>query len=331
MNVALIDIGTNSLKLLIAEVSPAKDFSVRHYSRQTTRLGTGLERHGSIQRKGLDRTLSALSRFKDDIQGHRCRRVFALSTHALRDATNAGAVLHAIEEHIGVRPKILTGMEEARFAFISAKRRLLLDKPHTILFDIGGGSTEFVHARNGKIETVQSLPLGALHLTEQFLKSDPIDSEEYSRLEVHIENVFQQSRPPLQFEGVEPSDLDLVASGGSVSTLARMIAHTQKTDPTQPRAIRIQMDHLEALLEKCLAVSLSERKKIPGLEPDRADIIVPGLAVIAMIMRKTGQRWLTISEGGVREGALLAIIENELQWPSETDSKGNPQGAAPEW
>jgi exopolyphosphatase/guanosine-5'-triphosphate,3'-diphosphate pyrophosphatase len=320
--IALIEIGTNSIKLLIAGFTTAPEYEIEHLSRITTRLGEGLERNNRIDPMNLTKTLETIDAFQKVIANYNCNKTFVFSTHVLREAANAPAVLQAIESKTGHRVEVLSGQSEAQFAYISAKNRLQLDRPHTVLMDIGGGSTEFVHAHNGKIKGVLSLPLGALYLTSHYLKSDPIKKDEYNALEAHIDRTIMEAGRVILHPDLDPLDIELVASGGAVSTLGRMIAAATNSDYDPASQPQIHQPAVADLLKQCLSCPLHTRKALPGLEPDRADIIVAGLAVILQTMKKMNKPVLCVNEAGVREGVLQAVMKNGLQWPRETISRG---------
>ena len=322
LSIALIELGTNSVKLLIAGISTGPDYEILHLSRVTTRLGAGLEKNNRIDPMNLTKTIETIGAFQKVIANYTCNKTFVFSTHVLRAAANTPAVLRAIEDKTGLRVEILTGPMEAQFAYLSAQKRLQLDKPHTVLMDIGGGSTEYVHSHNGKIVGVQSLPLGALYLTSHYLKSDMIKWDEYTALEAHIDRTIMEAGRVIVHPDISPLDIELVASGGAVSALGRMITASTDSDYDPACPPQIQQLAVADLLKKCMSVPLHQRKTIPGLDSDRADIIVAGLVVILRTMKKMNKRVLMVNEAGVREGVLQAVIKNSLQWPHETSPKG---------
>jgi exopolyphosphatase/guanosine-5'-triphosphate,3'-diphosphate pyrophosphatase len=322
LKIALIELGTNSVKLLIAGISTGQDYEVLHLSRVTTRLGAGLETSGSIDPAQMTRTLETIGVFQRVTANFECHKTFTFSTHVLRTAVNAPAVLRAIKDRTGLQVEVLSGRQEAQFAYLCAKNRLRLTKPYTLLMDIGGGSTEFVFAHNGRIEGLQSLPLGALHLTSLYLPGDPIRRDEFRTLKTHIDHRLMEAGRVILHPQISPLDIDLIASGGTASTLGRMIAagSDRDYDPADPPQLKRRA--LAELLKSCVSLPLEQRKTLAGLDPDRADIIVAGLTVILRTMIKTNKRVLRTNEGGVREGVLQAIIQNGLRWPEGTTSKG---------
>jgi exopolyphosphatase/guanosine-5'-triphosphate,3'-diphosphate pyrophosphatase len=316
--IALIEIGTNSVKLLIADSLHGRSYKQRHFSRITTRIGRRMTASGNIGRGALEETIAAMHQFQRIIARLRCDRIFAFSTYALRRARNAGAVIRRLEKQTASAIKVLSGKEEARFAYMSAAQALPLTKRHTVLFDVGGGSTEFALATEGTIRRVRSLPVGALHLTERFIRSDPPEVEELDRMMAAIEVSSRPVAAIMKKHRIEPLALDLVVSGGSITTLAKMIRnrtrHPAASVSSPPGAVKIVSGDVSRFLEYCTSLPLRWRRRIPGLEPDRADIIPAGLAIVRSLLRLARKRSLYTNWGGVREGVLLHIIQNDFRW-----------------
>ncbi len=308
--VAVFDIGTNTTKLVIAEVEPSTGaITENKFLKETTRIGEGLATNGEISASALLRTVNAIERFLQVVHQYDCEHVFAFSTYALRSAANGKEAASRIEAETGIDIRILSGEEEARFAYSSARAHLGPLEPESFLIDVGGGSTEFLHACRDQVLEVRSLPLGALYLTERFLESDPIDKKEYARLRSHVSAVVT----PL-FEGLIPQAgrTGLVASGGSVVTIKKMSNRSQThTAVTTPK---IRIGDIRRLQAQCLALPLEKRKRLPGIEPDRADIIPAGLAVVIAFMEAAHKKVLRINPGGVRDGALIHLVQNNFRW-----------------
>jgi len=293
---AVIDIGTNSVKLLVA----GADLDTVHFDRQTTRLGKGLSAGGKVRKGSLDATIHTVRRFVESAQARGAAKVFAFSTYALRRAPTTA--LTRLERESGIAVRVLSGREEARFGYLSARAHIPRPKPWTLVCDVGGGSTELVLARSDRVLAAASRPLGALLLTERFIDTDPIDAAQFQRLVRHVEkNVgdWMAKRPP-----VAPARLDLVASGGSVTTVAAMLTSGEV----------VRSGALSELERRCLALTTAQRRRMPGLPPDRADIIPAGIAVVRAVLRAAGKRSLRVNQGGVREGALIHLLRNNLEW-----------------
>jgi exopolyphosphatase/guanosine-5'-triphosphate,3'-diphosphate pyrophosphatase len=314
-SVAVLDIGTNSVKLSVAAAG-AQLPEEKKYLQQVTRVGEGLAATGEINAAALLRTINAIERFYQVVRQYDCEHVYAFATHAFRVAANGEAAAKRISEETSIGVRVLSGEDEAQFAYLSARMRIGTHKPNTYLIDVGGGSVDFVHGVGSNVVTVRTLPLGALHLTERFLLSDPIAPDEFASLRRYVRNAVA-----LLFEGgglagpranLTPSQTGLVASGGSVTTIKKMCdqswVHSSVTTP------KIRIGEIRKLEAQCLALPLIKRKRLPGLEPDRADIIPAGLAVVIAFMDAAGKRVVTVNPGGVRDGVLIHLIQNNYQW-----------------
>jgi exopolyphosphatase/guanosine-5'-triphosphate,3'-diphosphate pyrophosphatase len=300
--IGVIDIGTNSVKVVVA----GRDLEPAYFDRRTTRLGKGMSGGREVRREALDATAATVRGFTRAAHCNGARQVFAFATWAMRRAGDATRVLSTLEARTGLEIRVLSGREEARFAYLSARAHLDRPRLWTLMCDVGGGSTELVLARSGRVVATTSRPLGALHLTERYIDSNPVDTGQFERLTRHVREVVERwmcSRDP-----VAPSRLDLVASGGSVTTLAAMLAGGKGIETT------VRLGALRTMLERCLALTIAERRRIPGLPADRADIIPAGMAVVLAVMRAAGKRTLRVNDGGVREGALIHLLRNNLEW-----------------
>lgn len=324
--VAVIDVGTNSTKLVVARGSPATgDFSTTSYVGETSRIGEGLESSGVIGNTAQLRTITALERFQATIRQHECDAVFAFSTYALRKAGNAAEVVQRIKKETGIGLRVLSGEEEARYAYLSARHSMATVKAHSFLIDVGGGSTEFVHASGDRVVSATSLPLGALRLTERYVRSDPVSQGDLRALRDRVSSVVSELRLSGRDAVAPPNRSDLVASGGSAAAAKSMLAagvlgdgatavRTAIAASAGAPAVSVRIGDLRRLQESCISLPLSERRRLAGLNPAWADIIVAGLVVVLAFMDTAKKRVLRINEGGVREGVALHVIQNNLEW-----------------
>lgn len=312
---SLVEIGSNSTKLMIIRTGAGRTFTTIHFAKETTRIGAGLGAVALIQKRGVDRTIAAVNGFGATIARHHCDHQFAFATYALRSARNAGGVTRRLEKALGHPLRILSEKEEARFAYRSARQSLGGGKPNTLVVDVGGGSTEVVAGRSDAIRAARSVALGALDLTERFITSDPIESREFNRLTDHVDRVVRRTLDGIHIGDLAPAALEMVASGGAAASLARVIGRAGSGRPRPDRTgPRIRYGDVMGFLGRCLGMTLGERKRIRGLDPDRADIIPAGVAIIAAFMRPVRKRVLHINDGGVREGVMAYLIENDFEW-----------------
>lgn len=306
----VIDIGTNSLKLIVASVKNGRVVD-HHVARVPTRLGQGLSRSGRISAAAARRTAVAVKRLADDARVHDASDVIGVGTYALRVARNGRAVAREFAKHAGIRVSIITGAQEAAYVLASVRARIRRLRRQVMVADIGGGSAQLIVARGPRTLLVRSVPLGAVVLTEHYLAHDPIEPVEYARLCEAIDAVV--SRLFARLPRVSPADVDMVVSGGAATTAATMTgARPGKTGCT------LSVARLEELEARCLAATIEERRAMPGMQPDRADILPAGLAVLLSFARHAHQRSVKIVEGGWREGIILERAEKAARARSKT-------------
>jgi exopolyphosphatase / guanosine-5'-triphosphate,3'-diphosphate pyrophosphatase len=297
--VAVIDIGTNSIKLLVGAASGRRVKPVL-FRRVTTRLGAGLSASGRIEATAAARTTRAVRALAAEARRSGAARVVAVGTCAFRSARNGPSVADGIARAAGIEVRVLSGREEARLAFLSARTHIAHPRAATLLVDIGGGSAQFVAARGERIVASHSLPLGALQLTERYLRSDPIDPEEYARMLAVIDHAA--GRVVLR-AGDLRRHAALVAVGGSATTALTMARCRRE----RAESGVLKLSDLRRIEAACLARTAAARRRLPGLPPDRADIIPAGIAVVIAFMRAAGKRVVHVSGGGVREGVILTL------------------------
>lgn len=279
MRRAVIDIGTNTVKLLVADAGDGQVVPVISKD-TTTRLGEGVDETRQLHRVAIARTVNAVAAFAEEA-GTDDIRVFA--TSAARDARNRQDFLDAVRAKTGLKVEIITGQREAELIFRGVSSDPVFARDRLLILDVGGGSAEFILGQAGKIERWKSLPLGAVRLTEKF--SEFAELAEYLRTTLHRELAgFDAGR--------------LVATGGTNTTLVKMLKG--KVDHAA-----FTLDEVRALVTKLNAMTLEERQHVPGLPPERADIIVAGGAVVLFAMETLRVYELTVSIRNLRYGALL--------------------------
>ncbi len=304
---AVIDIGTNSTKLLVARSDGTRIDPV-YFDRRTTRIGERLSRDGTVSGVALSRTATAVRDLARAATRRGASRIVAVGTYAFRAARNGEEAARRIARVAGIDVRILRGREEAEMSFASARARLARPRATTVLIDVGGGSTEFVVAQGGRVLTARSLPLGALRLTERHLRRDPIDRDEFHRLQREVEAaVCRVTRPVARIARTA----DLIASGGSATTAVDMVRGTARGKTGIRATARLHLGDLRRLESACLSRTIAERKRMPGLPPDRADIVPAGIAVVIAFMTALRKRVVTVSGGGVREGVILRMARAE--------------------
>jgi len=301
---AAIDIGSNSIRLVVAEVDADGGYRVLDEERDMARLGKGLAKSGRLQEGPVKAALVALAKMKDIARGFKAR-IRAVATSAVRDSANGKSFRTLVRDSLGLRIEIVSAEEEGLLAFRSAARHFDLGGHSAAVVDIGGGSMEVVFSRGQIVERVASLPLGAVRLTEELPLSSPPRNKEWKRLRRLIDRAIKKGvgRPPFAIQL-------MVGSGGTFNAIAQILKaeHEGSDGPGSVQGYRFSRDDMGKVLDRLRELSLSERRRVPGLNPKRADIILAGVAVLSRLTKRLGVGRIVINERGIRDGILLGMI-----------------------
>jgi exopolyphosphatase/guanosine-5'-triphosphate,3'-diphosphate pyrophosphatase len=294
----VIDIGTNAVKLVVGSVVKGR-VVLHHFGRRPTRLGTSLDSSKHIRADAAQRTAAAVEELADEARAHGAMEVIAGGTYALRSAENGKAVAELIRRQSGVPVRILSSSQEGKLAMAAVRARMsATPAPGLTVIDIGGGSAQLTVARGRHPVRARSVPLGAVVLTERYLRRDPIQPGEYARLKSHVEDVVSdlfEKRPLLH-----TARQDFVVAGGAATTALRMLGvRPGRGLPS------ISLAALKRLEQRCLAATIEERRQFAGMTPDRADIMPAGLAVLIAFAHHASRHAVRVFEGGWREGLIL--------------------------
>jgi len=309
---AAIDIGTNSVRCIVVEMDRAGKFRVLDDEKATVRLGEGIARDNAISPAAWQRTMDALVRMKKIVDGYGVIGVEAVATSAVRRAANGDAFVSAVADTVGLAITVISGEEEAELAALSALHNFDMAGKHYTMVDIGGGSVEVVTALGNHIEEIYSLELGAVVLTEKFIAADPVRKGDYLKLRRHIRKALKaeciDGMPPVQY---------LIGSGGTMTSIAAMVMAMRKEEYGSIHGYEVLRSEVVHLLAMLLRKDLKGRRAIPGLNPDRADIIVAGVTVVDELMEFFGANLLKINERGLREGLILKALRKYKLLPVE--------------
>lgn len=293
--IGVIDIGTNAVKLMVASVVNGRVIPV-HFGRRPTRLGEGLAVTGRIGATAASRTAAAVRELAAEARTHGAGEAVAVGTYALRAARNGRATAALIKQRAGVPVLVLSGKKEGELLLAAVRARMPSSRRDLVVVDIGGGSAQLMLSRGARTVFVRSVPLGAVVLTEQHLHHDPIDPREYAHLRAHIDATLARLFATLPASG----PADLVVSGGAATTASYMTG----SRPGSP-LMRVSVAQLARLEARCLRATIAGRRRFRGMQPDRADIMPAGLAVLLGFARHARKRSLRTFAGGWREGLIL--------------------------
>ena len=292
---AVLDLGSNAVRLILATVTPGVDFRVLRQERVQTRLAG--HRRGLLPRSAVEQTLKAVSRFLAEVRQGSSPRVLAVATAAIRDAPNADRLLAALRRDEGVKVRVLSGLEEARFGAAAVLWRRPLDRGAIV--DLGGGSLQVTRVRAGRIARVASVPLGAVRTTLRFLRHDPPRPREVQALRRETRDRLLGVLPRAHAGDV------LIGLGGSLRALGRIFLKTVDRNGASPHWLRLRREDIAELRARLEPLTVRQRRRVRGLKAERADVIVAGAVVIEELMTLGGYEVLTVCDEGVRHGLLL--------------------------
>jgi exopolyphosphatase/guanosine-5'-triphosphate,3'-diphosphate pyrophosphatase len=299
---AAIDIGSNSIRMMAAEVSHGET-AILAQDRQVVRLGESVFRSGRVSAEALTTLRSTLERMAAAYKNLEIVGVRAVATSAVRDAGNQAEFLQCANSALGTNVEIISGPEEARLIHLGVEARWPRAKERTLIVDVGGGSAELIICQNGQLIDAVSRPLGAVRLNELFLKTDPPSPEELHRLDAYIE---EKLHPFLKLHGTEKFDRTIVtsATAAAIVCAANQIPRARRDESERMRATASQV---RDLFQALISTNLDGRKKITGIGPRRAEIVIPGTAVFLKTLEVFNQRAIHYCAGGVRDGIIADL------------------------
>jgi exopolyphosphatase/guanosine-5'-triphosphate,3'-diphosphate pyrophosphatase len=296
---AVIDIGTNSIKFHIAEKDAEGTWSVVLDEANISRLGEGLQATGNISPEAMKRNVKAVSEMTEKARERGVSDIVAVGTMCLRTAQNAQEFVNRVKDACDVMVEIIPGEEEARLAYLAVKSGIGLKDGRLVIFDTGGGSTEFIFGKGDQIEKRFSLNVGAVRYTEQILVSDPVTQDELNNTIAAVEQDFAKD---LQLEGTVDA---LVGMGGTVTNLSAVKHQLAQYDPDVIQGSVLKLEEIERQIALYQSRTVAERKEIVGLQPKRADVILAGAIIVHVIMKKAGVNAFTVSDRGLRHGLVV--------------------------
>jgi len=298
--VAAIDIGSNSIRQIVADVSADGTIQVVDEMKAAPRLAAGLSTNGALSDTSIHAAIEAVERMATLARQLGAERIDSVATSAVREASNASAFLAEIQRRTGLRVRVLDGDEEARLSFRSAVAHFDMGVGRTVVVDIGGGSLELALSAEGVIERLSSFPFGAIRLTEDYFQAG-ITAKKVRKLRRLVRDGIRAELPRRDWRGAQ-----IIGSGGTFTNLAGIHLARQGIITAQSvHAARIPRADLEHILDTLVDMTPDERRATPGLNPERADIIVAGIAVAGEVLRRVEARELVVSRYGIREGLLL--------------------------
>lgn len=295
---ASIDMGTNTFRLLVAEVDRSL-FKEICSVKQITRLGEDFSGDKRLKPAAIERAVAALSHFRSVLNEHCVDDLAVVGTSAIREAKNQKEFIEEVKRRTGFELEVISGEEEALCTFLGANFIIKNQSDPMLVMDIGGGSTEFIGAEGETPTFVMSTEMGVVHLTEKYLRSDPPTPEELRQLRSAIAQVIR----PIVYDF--PSQCRFVGTAGSVTSLAAIDQRLAEYDPDKINGYPLSRAAVERIFKELASMTLEQRRRVPGLEKGREDIILSGTLILLTVMELLGYDPVYVSDYGMREGILL--------------------------
>ena len=299
---AIIDIGSNSIKFFVGELAEDKTITTVVDTNDIARLGEDLDKTGIINPEPMKRNVEAVARFAGQARELGADEIVAIGTMALRKAGNSAEFISRVKEACDVDVKVIPGEEEARLSYLAILSGMPVGEEDLVIFDTGGGSTEFIYGHGKKLEKRFSVNLGAVRITENYLKSDPVTPDEVKAAIAQIDKEFAEA-------GVDGRPAKLVGMGGTVTSMGAVKHKMVKYDPDVIQGSKLTKADIDEQIGEYSSRTVEQRKELPGLQPKRADVILAGACILKVITDRLGCSELTISDRGVRHGLAFDLFQ----------------------
>ena len=327
--IAAIDIGTNSIHMVIVEIdSSLPSFTIIATEKNTVRLGDRDPKTGKLTPEAIDRSLATLKRCKELADSLNARQIIAVATSATREAPNGQKFLQQIESEIGIVVNLISGIEEARRIYLGVLSGVDFNEQPHIIIDIGGGSTELILADIHEPRCLSSTKVGAVRLSKEFVTTDPISNEELNYLRAYVQGMLERPVDEIWANLQLNEYVRTIGTSGTIETLVTIHALEQQgTVPDPLNGYEMSLKDLEKIVKKLAAMSYEERLKVPGISEKRAEIIVSGAVILLEAMTMLKLNSITICERALREGIIVdwmltrGLISSRFRYQNEVKSR----------
>jgi exopolyphosphatase / guanosine-5'-triphosphate,3'-diphosphate pyrophosphatase len=311
--VAFIDIGTNSVRLLVVRLNPNHSYTILTRQKQQIRLGEGEFEDDEIRPEAIDRLILVCKTFHDLALSFNTNEFVAVATSAMRESSNQIAILHLIRQEAGFEVRVISGQEEARLIYLGVSSGVHLEERQAFFIDIGGGSTEIAVGGERSYHYLHSFRLGAIRLANLYLGrdfSDPVSKDQYRKIQNHIRNSIIRSVTKLKKKPIDCA----IGSSGTIINLAEI---AQKTLPPHAISQEPALSHkdLRRVIDLLCSLPLEQRRKVPGINPERADIIIPGAIILDTFMKELSLDTITTTSRGLQDGLLVDYLSRMDAFP----------------
>jgi exopolyphosphatase/guanosine-5'-triphosphate,3'-diphosphate pyrophosphatase len=311
--VSFIDIGTNSVRLLVVRLNPNLSYTILSRQKQQVRLGEGEFEDDEIKPEAIERLIVVCRKFTDLARTFSTEEFVAVATSAMREAANQMAILHLLRQEARLDVRVISGREEARLIYLGVASGIHIGKRQAIFIDIGGGSTEIAVGNNRTYQYLESFQLGAIRLSNLYLPREntgPVSSDQFKRIQHHVtETIIQSIRKTRTLRPVLA-----IGSSGTVMNLAEIAQKTIRHNGNTGDPVLSARD-LQKVIDLLCSLPLDQRRKIPGMNPERADIIIAGAAILDSFMKELGLDSILTSGRGLQDGLLVDYLSRIDEFP----------------
>lgn len=304
MRLAAIDVGTNSLHMIIAQAGPGSSFSIVDREKEMVRLGAGSLEGRELTESAMNAALQTLVRFKRLADSRQVDRVLAVATSAVREARNGGVFLRSVRQRTGIHVRVISGLQEARLIHDAAVHGVDVGSHRAVVLDIGGGSTEITLGTAAGARMARSFKLGVIRLTERYVRSDPPSRGDRRRLSTNILSPLDEYLQQIVGTGFER----VIGTSGTILSIGAL-ALGGASPPGAVHHATVSADRVRDVREHLTSLTMAERLRLPGLDSRRADLIVAGVVLLDTILERLGARELTLCDLSLREGLVLDYIK----------------------
>ncbi len=305
---AVIDLGTNSVLLLIGKIAADKRVEALHHEFRVTRIGEGLQLTGRLADNAINRTIKVLDEYLRIIKRFKPERVKLIATAALRIASNSEDFKQRVEKELGIRTEIISSEDEAKYGYLGVLDGLTHVNDKILVMDVGGGSTEVTLGEKDRIHNYQSLSIGVVTLREIMGMKDTLCSGDRLKAIAYIKLKMEE----LNFLGDIEGDINFVATGGTMSSIAAIREKMTEYDPLKINGYRLSRDGIWKMFYTLNGMTIEERKNLPGLESGREDVILYGLLIYLTMLELRKIDTVNVSDRGIRYGMLKAMVDDSF-------------------
>jgi exopolyphosphatase/guanosine-5'-triphosphate,3'-diphosphate pyrophosphatase len=323
MRIAAIDVGSNSIHMVVAQVEADGRFRVLDRAKDMVRLGRRTLSSGRLSQQAIDAGVRTLAGFRTLAERQGVARITAVATSAVREAVNGGDFIAKVEDTVGLRVKVIPGREEARLIYLGVRHAIDVSGKPTLVVDIGGGSVEFILIERGEPVALESHKIGVARLTERFLPTDPPDGEEIESLEAFLSDQLD----PMLGEFRKHRVRRIVGTSGTMLNLIAIAGHQRGESPElHLNNFAVSAAEIAKVRRVLARASRVERLKVKGLDAKRADLIVAGAVLTDYVLTRIGAKQLVACTWALREGVLLDFIARHRKGIEESERYGTPRG-----